>query len=83
MNVSVESYGHAMILNLKGELNEDCIRALDEVINQTVTRILDQFGIDVKLFHRWDDQGMSRHPDAGKTTTLASAKARQRIKKQL
>jgi hypothetical protein len=36
----------------------------------------------VKLFHRWDDEGMSRHPDAGKTTTLAAAKARQRIKKQ-
>jgi 4-hydroxy-3-polyprenylbenzoate decarboxylase len=57
-------------------------KTLDDVINQTVTRILDQFGIDVKLFHRWDDEGMSRHPDAGKTTTLAAAKASQRIKKQ-
>ena len=57
-------------------------KTLDEVINQTVTRILDQFGIDVNLFHRWDDEGMSRHPDAGKTTPLAVAKARQRIKKQ-
>jgi flavin prenyltransferase len=57
-------------------------KTLDEVINQTVTRILDQFGIDVNLFHRWDDQGMSRHPDAGKTTPLVAAKARQRVKKQ-
>jgi 4-hydroxy-3-polyprenylbenzoate decarboxylase len=57
-------------------------KTLDDVINQTVTRILDQFGIDVKLFHRWDDEGMSRHPDAGKTTTLAAAKASQRVKKQ-
>jgi flavin prenyltransferase len=57
-------------------------KTLDDVINQTVTRILDQFGIDVKLFHRWDDEGMSRHPEAGKTTTLAAAKASQRIKKQ-
>ena len=52
-------------------------KTLDEVINQTVTRILDQFDIDVKLFHRWDDEGMSRHPDAGKTTPIAAAKERQ------
>ena len=39
-------------------------KTLNDVINQTVTRILDQFDIDVKLFHRWDDEGMSRHPDA-------------------
>jgi hypothetical protein len=52
------------------------------VINQTVTRILDQFDIDAELFHRWDDKGMSRHPDAGKTTNLASAKERQAAKKQ-
>lgn len=57
-------------------------KTLDEVINQTVTRILDQFDIDVKLFHRWDDEGMSRHPDAGKTTPLAAAKERQQVKKQ-
>jgi len=55
---------------------------LDDIINQTVTRILDQFDIDVKLFHRWDDEGMSRHPDAPKTTTLAAVKERQAAKKQ-
>jgi hypothetical protein len=55
---------------------------LDEVINQTVTRILDQFDIDVKLFQRWDDEGMRRHPDAGKTMPLAVAKERQQVKKQ-
>ena len=57
-------------------------KTLDDVINQTVTRILDQFDIDVKLFHRWDDEGMSRHPDAGKATSLAVAKERREVKKQ-
>ena len=57
-------------------------KSLDDVINQSVTRILDQFDIDVKLFHRWDDEGMSRHPDAGNTTPLAAAKARREAKKQ-
>jgi 4-hydroxy-3-polyprenylbenzoate decarboxylase len=57
-------------------------KTLDEVINQTVTRILDQFDIDVKLFHRWDDEGMSRHPDAAKAPTVAAIKDRQAAKKQ-
>jgi 4-hydroxy-3-polyprenylbenzoate decarboxylase len=52
-------------------------KTLDDVINQSVTRILDQFDIDVKLFHRWDDEGMSRHPDAGKATPLSAVKKRQ------
>jgi hypothetical protein len=49
-----------------------------------VTRILDQFDIDVKLFHRWDDSGMSRHPDAvkPKPTPISAAKERQAAKKQ-
>jgi 4-hydroxy-3-polyprenylbenzoate decarboxylase len=57
-------------------------KTLDDVINQTVTRVLDQFDIDVKLFHRWDEEGMSRHPDAGKPTSLAVAKERRQVKKQ-
>jgi 4-hydroxy-3-polyprenylbenzoate decarboxylase len=57
-------------------------KSLDEVINQTVTRILDQFDIDVELFHRWDDEGMSRHPDAEKTPRVAAIKDRQAAKKQ-
>ena len=57
-------------------------KTLDEVINQTVTRVLDQFDIDVSLFQRWDDEGMSRHPNAGKTMTLSAAKERQVAKKQ-
>ena len=57
-------------------------KTLDDIINQTATRILDQFDIDVELFHRWDEEGMRRHPDAGKTTTLAAAKERQVAKKQ-
>ena len=39
-------------------------KTLDDVINQTVTRILDQFNIDVNLFERWSDEQMRRHPDA-------------------
>ena len=31
MNVSAESYGHAVILNLKGELTEDALQALEKV----------------------------------------------------
>lgn len=57
-------------------------KTLDDVINQTATRILDQFDVDVDLFRRWDDEGMSRHPDAGKTTTIAVAKERRAVKKQ-
>lgn len=57
-------------------------KTLDDIINQTVTRILDQFDIDVHLFHRWDDEGMSRHPDAEKPTPLAVAKERRQVKKQ-
>jgi 4-hydroxy-3-polyprenylbenzoate decarboxylase len=56
-------------------------KTLDDVINQTVTRILDQFDIDVSLFHRWDDEGMSRHPDAKKPTPIAAAKERRAAKK--
>jgi 4-hydroxy-3-polyprenylbenzoate decarboxylase len=56
-------------------------KTLDDVINQTVTRILDQFDIDVSLFHRWDDQGMTRHPDAKKPTPIAAAGERRAVKK--
>jgi len=57
-------------------------KTLDDVINQTVTRILDQFDIDVSLFQRWDDEGMSRHPDAGTVTPLLAAKKSQEVKKR-
>ena len=59
-------------------------KTLDDVINQTVTRILDQFDIDVGLFHRWDDEGMRRHPDAAKPkpTPISAAKERKEAKKQ-
>jgi len=39
-------------------------RTLDDVINQTVARILDQFGFDLDLFERWSDEQLSRHPGA-------------------
>ena len=52
-------------------------KTLDDVINQTVTRILDQFDIDVKLFHRWDDEGMSRHPGCGQAQTDADQRGQR------
>jgi 4-hydroxy-3-polyprenylbenzoate decarboxylase len=33
---------------------------LDDIVNQSVGRALDQFGIDAKLFTRWKDSGVSR-----------------------
>lgn len=56
-------------------------KTLDDVINQTVTRILDQFDIDVTLFQRWDDEQMSRHPEAG-AAPLTAAKNAKAIKKR-
>ena len=32
MNIQVESYGHAVILNLKGELTEDVLASLHEAV---------------------------------------------------
>ena len=32
MNVTAESYGHAVILNIKGEVTEDAIAAIHEVV---------------------------------------------------
>lgn len=43
-------------------------KTLDDVINQTVARVLDQFDIGLDLFQRWDDDQMKRHPDAMKVT---------------
>jgi flavin prenyltransferase len=33
---------------------------LDDIVDQSVGRALDQFGIDAKLFTRWKDSGVSR-----------------------
>ena len=33
MNITAESYGHAVILNLKGELTEDVLGALDLAVD--------------------------------------------------
>lgn len=51
-------------------------KTLDDVINQTVTRILDQFGIDVSLFERWSDEGMTRHPGARKADPVVAGRKR-------
>jgi len=56
-------------------------KTLDDVINQTVTRILDQFGIEVDLFERWSDEGMSRHPEADFASAPGGRERRHEIKK--
>jgi 4-hydroxy-3-polyprenylbenzoate decarboxylase len=58
-------------------------KTLDDVINQTVARILDQFGIDVALFERWSDEQMRRHPKvAGSASAAAGAPAGRARKKR-
>jgi len=37
MNVTAESYGHAVILNLKGELIEDSLNALRQAVDRYLT----------------------------------------------
>lgn len=37
-------------------------KTLDDVINQTVARILDQFDVETDMFHRWDEESLSRYP---------------------
>lgn len=56
-------------------------KTLDDVINQTVTRILDQFDIDMTLFERWDDDKMGRHPGAERVISVASRKEIRPAKK--
>lgn len=56
-------------------------KTLDDVINQTVTRVLDQFGIDVNLFERWSDEQMRRHPEAKPVSGAAVRQDRQTKKK--
>jgi|SRR3954464_939097 4-hydroxy-3-polyprenylbenzoate decarboxylase len=56
-------------------------KTLDDIINQTVTRILDQFDIDVTLFKRWNDEQMSRHPAAERVVSVAARKEIRPAKK--
>lgn len=44
-------------------------KTLDDIINQTVTRILDQFGIETDLFERWSEESMKKHPGAKNADT--------------
>jgi 4-hydroxy-3-polyprenylbenzoate decarboxylase len=56
-------------------------KTLDDIINQTVTRILDQFDIDVSLFKRWSDEQMRRHPGADRVISVAARKEIRPAKK--
>lgn len=57
-------------------------KTLDDIINQTVTRILDQFEIDVTLFERWSDEQMRRHPKAVKSFSPSAAAPSKRSEKK-
>jgi flavin prenyltransferase len=57
-------------------------KTLDDIINQTVSRILDQFDIDVTLFERWSDEQMSRHPGADKIVSVVPRKEARPVKKK-
>lgn len=46
MNITAESYGHAVILNLKGDLTEDSVRAFMQVIDH---HLGDEYVVDVIL----------------------------------
>jgi 4-hydroxy-3-polyprenylbenzoate decarboxylase len=56
-------------------------KTLDDIINQTVSRILDQFDIDVTLFERWSDEQMSRHPGAERVVSVVPRKEARPAKK--
>jgi len=56
-------------------------KTLDDIINQTVSRILDQFDIDVTLFERWSDEQMSRHPGAERVVSVVGRKEARPAKK--
>lgn len=53
-------------------------KTLDDIIDQTVTRVLDQFGIDVTLFERWSDDQLRRHSDAAASTSNPGESAKKR-----
>ena len=58
-------------------------KTLDDVVNQTVTRVLDQFDIEATLFERWSDEQMRRHPEAANSASLPHGnQAKQAVKKQ-
>jgi len=56
-------------------------KTLDDIINQTVSRILDQFDIDVNLFERWSDEQMSRHPASDSVVSVVPRKEARPAKK--
>lgn len=56
-------------------------KSLDDVINQTVTRVLDQFNIDVGLFERWSDEQMRRHPEAAERSANPSGREKKQGRK--
>jgi len=56
-------------------------KTLDDIINQTVSRILDQFDIDVNLFERWSDDQMRRHSAADRVVSVVPGKESRTAKK--
>jgi anti-sigma B factor antagonist len=46
MNIAVESYGHSVVLNLKGELTEDTLATVSQTIDH---QLLEEDVVDVVL----------------------------------
>ena len=46
MQISAESYGHAVILNMKGDLTEDSLQAFDQAVDR---QLRDQEVVDLVL----------------------------------
>jgi len=57
-------------------------KTLDDIINQTVTRVLDQFNIDVTLFERWSDEQLRRHPEADNSVSNPARQANKHAVKK-
>lgn len=53
-------------------------KTLDDIINQTAGRILDQFGIDLDLFERWSDEQLKRYPNLAADEKLPGQATKKR-----
>lgn len=53
-------------------------KTLDDIINQTAGRILDQFGFDLDLFERWSDEQLKRYPNLAADEKLPGQATKKR-----
>ena len=53
-------------------------KTLDDIINQTCGRILDQFDFDLNLFERWSDKQLKRYSDSASGGKLPGPATKKR-----